>query len=1576
MVELKKEHKTGFPFFFRQGNRVAHGGDGAKELSAETISQLTLLLNALKAAKEGDFSVRLPMQKDGLVAEIAEAFNGLIVLNESIANEIVRVSKIVGEEGQMTERASLGRVIGSWASQIDSINALVNNLAQPTAEVARVITAVASGDLSQKMALEVRGVPIKGEFLRIATTANTMVDQLNAFGSEVTRIAREVGAEGKLGGQAEVKGVAGTWKELTANVNMLAANLTNQVRNIAEVTTAVAQGDLSKKITVEAKGEILELKSTINKMVDQLNAFGSEVTRVAREVGTEGKLGGQAEVKGVAGTWKELTANVNMLAANLTNQVRNIAEVTTAVAQGDLSKKITVEARGEILQLKNTINTMVDQLNAFGSEVTRIAREVGAEGKLGGQAEVKGVAGTWKELTANVNMLAANLTNQVRNIAEVTTAVANGDLSKKITVEARGEILELKNTINTMVDQLNAFGSEVTRIAREVGAEGKLGGQAEVKGVAGTWKELTANVNMLAANLTNQVRNIAEVTTAVANGDLSKKITVDAKGEILELKNTINKMVDQLNAFGSEVTRIAREVGTEGKLGGQAEVKGVAGTWQELTANVNMMAANLTNQVRNIAEVTTAVANGDLSKKITVDAKGEILELKNTINKMVDQLNAFGSEVTRIAREVGAEGKLGGQAEVKGVAGTWKELTDNVNMLAANLTNQVRNIAEVTTAVANGDLSKKITVEARGEILELKNTINKMVDQLNAFGSEVTRVAREVGVEGQLGGQAKVLGVAGTWKELTDNVNMLAANLTNQVRNIAEVTTAVAQGDLSKKITVEAKGEILELKNTINTMVDQLNAFGSEVTRIAREVGAEGKLGGQAEVKGVAGTWKELTANVNMLAANLTNQVRNIAEVTTAVANGDLSKKITVEAKGEILELKSTINKMVDQLNAFGSEVTRIAREVGTEGKLGGQAEVKGVAGTWQELTANVNMLAANLTNQVRNIAEVTTAVANGDLSKKITVEAKGEILELKNTINTMVDQLNAFGSEVTRIAREVGAEGKLGGQAEVKGVAGTWKELTANVNMLAANLTNQVRNIAEVTTAVAQGDLSKKITVEAKGEILELKDTINKMVDQLNAFGSEVTRIAREVGVEGQLGGQAEVLGVAGTWKELTDNVNMLAANLTNQVRNIAEVTTAVAQGDLSKKITVEAKGEILELKNTINGMVDNLSAIIGDINSVMAMVGEGNLTGMVSAEAAGEFASMVDGINGTIDSLRKIVAELREVGLNVGGVSQNMLSTGQEMNAAVMQMSSSAEQIAEGAQAQAKQITEASRESEGVGQTASNTLTRAEEMNQIAEVASKATAEGRAAMEVTTKNTDLMLQGSQESVAGIEALSKSNEQIQEIVDLIRDIASQTNILAINAAIEAVRAGRHGKGFAVVAEEVKSLSADTKAQAKNISTLVQSIQKETQATVATIKTMAENVEAGRRSIEQTSKAFEDINRSIESTSRTAKEISEAAADQKKSIDAVSQSLDKISGVSADTSTAATQSAEGAKRLSGRMQELTTTAATLADMSQKLQQTVGRFEVAEDIPARPAADSKKPKSAARTVPRKTAEARA
>ncbi|MFG2596002.1 HAMP domain-containing protein [Streptomyces sp. NPDC048462] len=1116
--------------------------NGTIEVDAAALNRL---LAGLVAMRDGNFRRRLTVSGDGVMAEVAAVFNEVADRNVHLTGELARVRRVVGREGKLTERLETGACEGAWAAAIDASNELVDDLARPVSEVGRVLSAVADGDLEQRMELRSHTTdetvrPLRGEFLKVARTVNNLVDQLAAFTEQVTRVAVEVGTEGKLGGQAQVRGMSGSWKDLTDSVNTMAYRLTAQVRDIALVTTAVAKGDLSRKVTVHVAGEMLQLKNTVNTMVDQLSSFSSEVTRVAREVGTEGELGGQATVPGVAGVWKDLTDSVNTMAGNLTSQVRGIAEVTTAVANGDLSQKVRVSARGEVAQLAETINQMTETLRTFADEVTRVASEVGGGGVLGGQAQVPGAAGTWKDLTDSVNTVFRNLTTQVRDIAQVTTAVASGDMTQKVTVDVAGEMLELKNTVNTMVDQLQSFGSEVTRVAREVGVEGRLGGQAEVPGAAGTWKDLTDSVNTAFRNLTGQVRDIAQVTTAVANGDLSQKVTVDVAGEMLELKNTVNTMVAQLSSFADQVTRMARDVGTEGRLGGQARVDGVSGTWKELTDSVNFMAGNLTSQVRQIAQVTTAVARGDLSQKIDVDARGEILELKNTINTMVDQLSAFAEQVTRVAREVGTDGRLGGQAQVPGVAGVWRDLTDSVNGMAGNLTAQVRNIAQVATAVARGDLSQKIDVDARGEILELKNTLNTMVDQLSNFAEQVTRVAREVGTEGILGGQAEVQGVSGTWKDLTQSVNGMANNLTLQVRNIAEVTTAVAKGDLSKKITVDAKGEILELVTTVNTMVDQLMNFGDEVTRVAREVGTEGILGGQARVRGATGIWKDLSENVNLMANNLTSQVRNISRVSSAVANGDLTKKVTVEARGEVAELADTVNTMVTTLSSFADEVTRVAREVGTEGELGGQARVPGVAGTWKDLTESVNSMASNLTGQVRQIATVTTAIAKGDLTKKIDIDARGEIQELKNTINTMVDQLSSFAEQVTRVAREVGTEGQLGGQARVRGVDGTWRDLTESVNEMAGNLTRQVRAIAAVATAVTRGDLNLKIDVDAAGEIQALQGNINTMIANLR----DTTATNKEQ--DWLKGNLARISGLMQGRRDLDDVASLIMSELT----------------------------------------------------------------------------------------------------------------------------------------------------------------------------------------------------------------------------------------------------------------------------------------------------------------------------------------------------------------------------------------------------------------------------------------------
>jgi signal transduction histidine kinase/HAMP domain-containing protein/CheY-like chemotaxis protein len=837
-----------------------------------------------------------------------------------------------------------------------------------------------------------------------------------------------------------------------------------------------------------------------------------------------------------------------------------------AVQAGDFSARVPVTGDDAIAEICAAFNEIAERNQGFTAELLRVGGAVAREGLLHERICPTDGGGGWRAGADAANTLLDDLTRPLLETSRVLAAVADGDLSQRSAVSGQGDVAGLAHTINSMTATLLIFASEVTRVAREVGTEGSLGGQAQVPGVAGTWKDLTDSVNLMAGNLTAQVRNIAQVATAVAQGDLSQKITVDVRGEILELKDTINTMVDQLSAFASEVTRVAREVGTEGELGGQAQVPGVAGTWKDLTDSVNLMAGNLTAQVRNIAQVTTAVAQGDLTKKIDVDARGEIQKLKTTINTMVDQLSAFADEVTRVAREVGTEGDLGGQARVRGVSGTWKDLTDNVNVMADNLTGQVRSIATVAAAVAGGDLSKKVTIEAKGEVAALAGTINRMVDTLLAFADEVTRVAREVGTEGQLGGQARVPHVAGTWKDLTDNVNFMANNLTSQVRNIAQVTTAVAQGDLTKKIDVDARGEILELKTTINTMVDQLSAFASEVTRVAREVGTAGILGGQAEVEGVSGTWKKLTESVNQLAGNLTTQVRAIAGVATAVTEGDLTRRITVDASGEVAELKGNINQMIANLG----ETTRA--NVLQDWLKTNLARISGLLQGHRELAAMAGVI----------MGELAPLVSAQHGAFFLAETADGPVIAGEAAVGARLRQLAAYGYAGDPAADRSFAMGQgLVGQAAVEKrtilVTGApagyvkvssglgWSE-PANVIVLPVLFQGQVLGVIELA--------SVNVFSEVHRDFLEqLKEVIGVAVNTITTNSRTGSLLHESQRLTAELRARQQELQASNA--ELEDKAELLA----RQNRDIELKTAEIEQA----RLTLEDRAQQLALASKV---------------------------------------------------------------------------------------------------------------------------------------------------------------------------------------------------------------------------------------------------------------------------------------------------------------------------------------------------------------------------------------------------------
>jgi methyl-accepting chemotaxis protein len=1091
---------------------------------------------------------------------------------------------------------------------------------------------------------------------------------------------------------------------------------------------------------------------------------------------------------------------------------------------------------------------------------------------------------------------------QLNRVLFALDAFKKGDVSVRLTKQNDDIFSEIAEAYNSMVEMIGGVGGEVSRISKVAGVEGNLKARASADGAAGFWRDMLNNINGLVDSIAVPVLEVGKVLKNISRGNLDESFQIPVSGDFKLMAETINRTIDNLNVFAGEVSRVAQEVGTEGRLGGQAVVPNVGGVWKELTDNVNTMASNLTSQVRDIANVATAVARGDLSQKVTVELKGELLQLKQNLNQMVDSLNLFAGEVTRVALDVGTEGKLGGQASVPGVSGTWKDLTDNVNNMAANLTSQVRDIANVATAVARGDLSQNMTVNVKGEILELKNILNQMVDSLNVFGDEVTRVAREVGTEGKLGGQAVVPRVGGVWKDLTDNVNTMAGSLTSQVRDIANVATAVARGDLSQKMTVDVQGEILDLKNILNQMVDSLNIFAGEVTRVAREVGTEGILGGQANVPRVSGTWKELTDNVNTMASNLTSQVRDIANVATAVARGDLSQRVTVNVRGELLQLKENLNQMVDSLNVFGDEVTRVAREVGTEGKLGGQANVPGVKGTWKDLTDNVNTMAASLTSQVRDIANVTNAVARGDLSQKVSVDVRGELLDLKDNINQMVDSLNIFAGEVTRVALEVGTEGKLGGQAQVPNVSGVWKDLTDNVNTMATNLTTQVRGIVKVVTAVSQGDLTQKLTLEAAGELADLAQTINLMVDDLNRLASEVSRVARVAGAEGKLTERATVGGVSGSWKELVDTLNALIESIALPVLEVSRVVQAISEGDLTQLVEIQTTGDILSMSNSLNLAVENLNALLGEIND--------------SAQV-------------------------------VGTSSEEMVDKGQEMSRVTVDVALAMQQMAEGAQNQALKTDQAFKLIEDIMTVTRETANKADVVNKSAIMGEQTSQQGLKTVAEVVKNMEEISGAATQTSRTIEVLSTRSGEISKSLGVITDIASQTNLLALNAAIEAARAGEAGRGFAVVAEEIRKLAEGSRKSANEIATLVEDVRKDTTSAAAAISAMESRVLKGKNATFEASAAFKNIATSSGETLRSSRDILTATAQQQTSIGDVVKYVEEVVAIAEQTATGTQQVAGTARQLSTSMQELTNSSQRLSDIADDLQGGLETFQLFE-----------------------------
>ncbi len=964
-------------------------------------------------------------------------------------------------------------------------------------ELVAALRALRKGDFSVRLP-----VPPEGGTGQVAEAFNELSAHLAQLEGDTARTAVAAAQQGQLGARISRGGYRGGFRRVADAHNALLEALALYSRAVATEAQALSDGDFERRkrprSSREWPGQLAEAPAALFELRAALDRLGVEARRVAREVTGQGTLSARLDLGDASsGRWVELAEAYNAPLALLGDTLEAVGANLVALGQGDFGGRLDAAPRGGLRKLTVSINRFFDDMGRSVDELVGFSQALTSEGRLGRPLRLSTSGGKWNELRNALSSMSASLAEHHRELRSVLRAAASGDASQRSRSPMVGDLADLQKDANDLVEAVARIGSGLLsahdRLREGRGVEESFG----LDRSSGLWRELEMSVVSVSRDIESHFTGAVDALRALAQGDFSAQIPGEAGGQFAELRAAYAAAVASLALLSAELDRVCAEFAGEGNLEARAEGERLSGEYSKIATGVNRMASVAANQMREVGRVVQALMAGSTSAKSQVEAHGEMLQLQAALNSLVDWLGNLFREVAQLAVNL-REGRLGRKVEVVGASGEYRDLVDAVNSMSSTLTQQLRSFAVVASASARGDLTQRVRAEARGEVFELKETMNAMLDQLSVVATEVTRVAWEVGTEGKLGVEASAEGARGTWRDLTEAVNVMASNLTGQVRDIAAATLAVARGDLNRKVSVNARGELLELKQTVNAMIDQLGTLAEQVTRLTRDVSIEGKLGGQARLPGAHGVWKELADSVNLMVSSFTLQVRSISAVTTAVARGDLSRRVTAEVQGEPLALKESINQMVDQVNRFALEVTRVAREVGTDGKLGGQAALSGAQGLWADLTTSVNEMARNLSAQVRGIARVVTGVARGDLSMRLQLDARGEIATLVETINDMIGTLSTFTAQVGGVARDVGVEGRLGGQAEVPGAAGVWRVLTENVNQLAANLTRQVRSMTEVATAVTEGDLSRTIDVEARGEVAQLTEDVNRMIREL----------------------------------------------------------------------------------------------------------------------------------------------------------------------------------------------------------------------------------------------------------------------------------------------------------------------------------------------------------------------------------------------------------------------------------------------------------------------------------------------